>query len=79
MKEFNENLDFYRERIVLRPQEISNHPEVIRRLGLIAMKRHDRSRPVRQRELHHTLMGTRIMNGIGGSGDFARNAYISIS
>ena len=27
----------YRERIVLRPQEISNHPEVIRRLGVIAM------------------------------------------
>jgi len=24
------------------------------------------------------LMGTRIMNGIGGSGDFARNAYLSI-
>jgi len=24
------------------------------------------------------VMGTRIQNGIGGSGDFARNAYISI-
>jgi succinyl-CoA:acetate CoA-transferase len=36
-QDFNDNIDFYRERIVLRPQEISNHPELIRRLGLIAM------------------------------------------
>jgi succinyl-CoA:acetate CoA-transferase len=32
-----ENLDRYRERIILRPQEISNNPEVARRLGVIAM------------------------------------------
>ncbi|MFA6616418.1 MAG: acetyl-CoA hydrolase/transferase C-terminal domain-containing protein, partial [Hydrogenophaga sp.] len=37
IRDFMDNLDFYRERIVLRPQEISNHPEIIRRLGLIAM------------------------------------------
>lgn len=24
------------------------------------------------------VMGSRIQNGIGGSGDFARNAYISV-
>src|SRR5690606_23688312 len=35
--EFNDHVDFYRERILLRPQEISNHPELIRRLGCIAM------------------------------------------
>jgi uncharacterized protein (TIGR00369 family) len=36
--DFNDRTSrFYRERIVLRPQEISNHPELIRRLGLIAM------------------------------------------
>jgi succinyl-CoA:acetate CoA-transferase len=27
----------YRGRIVLRPQEMSNHPELIRRLGVLAM------------------------------------------
>ncbi|MGO8656468.1 acetyl-CoA hydrolase/transferase C-terminal domain-containing protein, partial [Rhizobium ruizarguesonis] len=27
----------YKQRLVLRPQEISNHPEVIRRLGIIAI------------------------------------------
>jgi acyl-CoA hydrolase len=30
-------LDFYRSRIVMRPQEISNHPEVVRRLGIISI------------------------------------------
>ena len=77
MKDFNENLDFYRERIVLRPQEISNHPEVIRRLGLIAMNGMIEADLYGNVNSTH-VMGTRIMNGIGGSGDFARNAYLSI-
>src|SRR5208283_6125920 len=33
MDEVNANMDKYRDRIVLRPQEISNHPEIIRRMG----------------------------------------------
>src|SRR5690606_6450954 len=33
----NSNLEHYRDRLILRPQEISNHPELIRRLGCIAM------------------------------------------
>src|SRR5690606_12003661 len=35
--EFVRNIDLYREKIVLRPQEISNHAELIRRLGVIGM------------------------------------------
>ena len=77
MKEFLDNLDFYRERIVLRPQEISNHPEVIRRLGIIAMNGMIEADLYGHVNSTHQ-MGTRIMNGIGGSGDFARNAYLSI-
>ena len=77
MKEFNDQLDFYRERIVLRPQEISNHPEVIRRLGLIAMNGMIEADLYGNVNSTH-VMGTRIMNGIGGSGDFARNAYLSM-
>ena len=42
MSELRDNLGDYRERIVLRPQEISNHPEVIRRLGLSRDERDDR-------------------------------------
>jgi succinyl-CoA:acetate CoA-transferase len=36
LAEFRDNLHEYRKRLILRPQEISNHPEVIRRLGVIA-------------------------------------------
>ncbi|MCW5652981.1 acetyl-CoA hydrolase/transferase family protein [Hydrogenophaga sp.] len=76
-EEFLAHLDFYRQRIVLRPQEISNHPEVIRRLGVIAMNGMIEADIYGNVNSTH-VMGTRIMNGIGGSGDFARNAYLSI-
>jgi succinyl-CoA:acetate CoA-transferase len=36
-QDFYSRLDFYRSRIVMRPQEISNHPEIIRRLGIISI------------------------------------------
>ena len=75
--EFEQNLDFYRQRIVLRPQEISNHPEVIRRLGLISMNAMIEADIYGNVNSTH-VMGSSIMNGIGGSGDFARNAYLSI-
>ena len=77
MQEFLENLDFYRRRIVLRPQEISNHPEVIRRLGIISMNGMIEADIYGNVNSTH-IMGTSIMNGIGGSGDFARNAYLSM-
>ncbi|MGA8784107.1 MAG: acetyl-CoA hydrolase/transferase family protein [Polaromonas sp.] len=76
LADFNENIDFYRERIVLRPQEISNHPEVIRRLGVIAMNAMIEADIYGNVNSTH-LMGSSIMNGIGGSGDFARNGYLS--
>jgi succinyl-CoA:acetate CoA-transferase len=66
----------YRERIILRPQEISNHPEVIRRLGVIAMNGMIEADIYGNVNSTH-VMGSRIQNGIGGSGDFARNAYLS--
>ncbi len=65
-----------RERILLRPQEISNHPEIIRRLGVLAMNGLIEADIYGNVNSTH-VMGSRIQNGIGGSGDFARNAYIS--
>ena len=65
------------QRIVLRPQEISNHPELIRRLGIIAMNAMIECDIYGNVNSTH-VMGSSIMNGIGGSGDFARNAYLSI-
>lgn len=67
----------FRDRLVLRPQEISNHPEVIRRLGVISMN--TALEVDIYGHVNSTLAcGTKMLNGIGGSGDFARNAYITI-
>jgi succinyl-CoA:acetate CoA-transferase len=70
------DFDRYRDAILLRPQEISNHPEVIRRLGCLAMNGMIEADIYGNVNSTH-VMGTRIQNGIGGSGDFARNAYLS--
>lgn len=71
------NLDKYKHKLVLRPQEISNHPELVRRLGIIAIN------TALEFDLYGNInsthvCGTRMMNGIGGSGDFARNAHLAI-
>jgi succinyl-CoA:acetate CoA-transferase len=71
------NLGAYREQIVLRPQEISNHPEVVRRLGCLAINGMIEADIYGNVNSTH-VMGSSIQNGIGGSGDFARNAYISM-
>ena len=74
---FLRNLEHYRGKIVLRPQEISNHPELVRRLGIIALN------TALEFDLYGNVNsthvgGTRMMNGIGGSGDYARNGHLSI-
>lgn len=71
------DFDRYRDRLVLRPQEVSNHPEVIRRLGIIAINTALEADIYGNINSTH-VSGTHMMNGIGGSGDFARNAYLSI-
>ncbi len=71
------NMDFFSERIVLRPQEISNNPEIIRRLGVIALNVGLEFDIYGHANSTH-VAGVDLMNGIGGSGDFERNAYLSI-
>ncbi|WP_026976259.1 succinate CoA transferase [Flavobacterium tegetincola] len=73
---FND-FDKYKDKVVLRPQDISNAAEVIRRLGVISIN------TALECDLYGNVnsthvAGTDMMNGIGGSGDFARNAYLSI-
>ena len=72
-----QDLPFFKERILLRPQEISNHPEVVRRLGIISINTAIEVDIWGNVNSTH-VMGNNLMNGIGGSGDFTRNAYISI-
>ena len=64
-------------KIILRPQEISNHPAVVRRPGIIAMNTAIEFDIFGHVNSTH-VMGSRMMNGIGGSGDFTRNGYITI-
>ena len=73
----NADLGRYRNTMILRPQEISNHPELIRRLGCLAMNELIEA-DIYGNVNSTNVMGSRIQNGIGGSGDFARNAYVSI-
>ncbi len=74
---FLDNVERYASRLVLRPQEISNHPEIVRRLGIIGIN------TALEFDIYGNVNsthvgGTHMMNGIGGSGDFARNAHLSI-
>jgi succinyl-CoA:acetate CoA-transferase len=75
--EFIPKIGEFRDRIVLRSQEISNHPGIIRRLGVIAMNGMIEADIYGNVNSTH-IMGSSIMNGIGGSGDFARNGFMSI-
>jgi succinyl-CoA:acetate CoA-transferase len=77
LHEVNADMASYRDRIVLRPQDISNNPGIIRRLGVIAMNGMIEADIYGNVNSTH-IMGSRIQNGIGGSGDFARNGYLSI-
>ena len=76
-KQVLQDIEKYKDRLILRPQEMSNHPELIRRLGIIALNTALEADIYGNVNSTH-VMGTDMMNGIGGSGDFARNAYLSI-
>lgn len=76
-KRFYKDWDRYYDKLILRPQTVSNHPEIIRRLGVIGM-----NTPVEVDIYAHAnstnVSGSRMLNGLGGSADFLRNAKISI-
>src|SRR5690625_6835149 len=76
VKTLGTDLAKYKDKIVFRPQEVSNHPELIRRLGVISFNTPIEVDIYGNANSTH-INGTRIMNGIGGSGDFARNAKIT--
>ncbi|KAK9379778.1 uncharacterized protein V2V93DRAFT_372333 [Kockiozyma suomiensis] len=74
---FFKNWDEYSKKLMLRSQQVSNSPEIIRRLGVIAM-----NTPVEVDIYAHAnstnVMGSRMLNGLGGSADFLRNAKLSV-
>jgi acetyl-CoA hydrolase len=76
-KRFYDNWDEYKSKIIIRPQQITNHPELVRRLGVIAM-----NTPVEFDMYGHAnstcVNGSKMLHGLGGSGDFLRSGYLSI-
>jgi acyl-CoA hydrolase len=77
LDEMYADMDFFRDKFVMRPSEISNNPELVRRLGVISMNTAIEADIYGNINSTH-ITGTKMMNGIGGSGDFTRSAYISI-
>lgn len=76
LQRFNDNIEFLRDKLILRPMEYTNNPEVIRRLGVIGMNAMIEADIYGNVNSTH-IMGTKMMNGIGGSGDFTRNSFFS--
>lgn len=72
-----DDIDFFADKLVLRPSEISNNPEVISRIGVCSL-----NTAIEVDIYGHVnstkICGTKMMNGIGGSADFTDNAYLSI-
>lgn len=77
LKKFYANLEKYKKHLILRPQEIANSPELARRLGVIAMNTAIEVDIYGNVNSTH-ICGTKLMNGIGGSGDYARNGYLTV-
>ncbi len=77
LKQIERDMDFYNRKIVLRPQEITNHPGIIRRLGVIAMNTAIEMDIYGNVNSSH-VWGTHVINGVGGSGEFTRNSHLSI-
>jgi succinyl-CoA:acetate CoA-transferase len=76
VQRFMSDIDRYKGRVLLRSENVSNHPELIRRLGVVAMN------GMLEADIYGIVnsthvMGSAVMNGIGGSGDFARNAFLN--
>ena len=71
---FYAHIDDYKGKIILRPQELSNAPEVIRRLSIIAMNTAIEVDLAGNANSTHIGEGA-VMNGIGGSGDYAGHRH----
>ncbi len=77
LRDIYANLELFRSKLLLRPQEITNSPEIVRRLGILSVNTAIEVDITGNVNSTHVL-GRSMMNGIGGSGDFARNAFLSI-
>jgi succinyl-CoA:acetate CoA-transferase len=71
------DLERYAETLVVRPAEVSNAPGVVSRMGVVAVNAAVEIDLYGQVNSTH-VGGSRLLNGLGGSGDFWRNAGLSV-
>lgn len=71
------NLDFYRERIVMRPLERSNGAQSIQNMNVVSMNTAVEV-DIYGNVNSTNVMGSNMIFGIGGSNDFARNAKLTV-
>jgi succinyl-CoA:acetate CoA-transferase len=71
------DIDRYSENVVLRPADISNNPALIERFGVVGINSAVEVDIYGNANATH-LGGTRILNGIGGGGDFNRNSRLGV-
>jgi len=76
-KRFVENAKEYKKHIVLRPSVITNNHGIISRLKVIALNQAIEVDIYGNINVTHVL-GSKVINGIGGSGEFARASYLSV-
>ena len=77
LKQVYDNMDYFSQHLTIRQSEIANSPEVIRRLGVIALNTAIECDIYGNENSSH-ICGSKLMNGIGGSCDYERNGYISV-
>lgn len=73
--EFIQNNAEWKHHLILRQQEVSNSPDIIRRIGVISMN------TALEMDIYGNVnsslvAGSAMMNGIGGAADFARNCAL---
>lgn len=77
MRRVFDRMDYFGSRIVIRPQDVSNCPALVERFNVIAINTALEIDIYGHVNSTH-VCGTKLINGIGGSADFTRNARLSI-
>lgn len=72
------DIERYTENLVLRPADVSNRAELIDKFGVIAVNSAVEVDIYGNANSTH-IGGTRLLSGIGGSGDFNRNGMVAIT
>ncbi len=77
VQRLTERLGVYKEHLILRPIEITDCPEIILRLGLLACNGAGEVDIYGHANTSHVMAGD-VITGVGGAIEFAMNAYLSV-